>query len=369
MSKLRAPLKVLLDEPLPELQVQRIWRRLHAPAAPRRKRRILLLSAAACVLIAGLFTLRPAPPLAVNEAGALTPTQVLGGEYPTHWPLTDGSRIELGAATRLEIVRNTGSDFAVELAAGHAGFDVQPGGPRRWSIRAGELRVEVVGTSFVVERDTRGVAVQVRHGVVLVRGPGVENGVQRLVAGQRVFVESQPPPQLAAAAPARAEASPASTAEPGPPAAASTHAPAPPPAADASAAAALPRAPAPSHTAPATLLREADQARQRRDFERAYALLERVRFEARGSVHAALASWTLGRMRVASEPARAASDIAQALQGKLPDGLREAAQARLVEAHARADDPAAARAAASSYRATYPEGRYLSEIERWTRDP
>jgi hypothetical protein len=77
----------------------------------------------------------------------------------------------------------------------------------------------------------------------------------------------------------------------------------------------------------------------------------------------------MGRMRVSSDPARAASDIAQALQGKLPDGLREGAQARLVEAHTRAGNRAAARAAANAYRAAYPGGRYLNEIERWTREP
>jgi hypothetical protein len=119
----------------------------------------------------------------------------------------------------------------------------------------------------------------------------------------------------------------------------------------------------------ARLLREADRARQQHDSKRAYALLERVRNEAHGSVHAALASWTLARMRTSSEPARAAVDIAQALHGKLPEGLRESARARLVEAHALAGASAAARSAAEAYRTAYPEGRYLNDIARWTREP
>jgi transmembrane sensor len=122
-------------------------------------------------------------------------------------------------------------------------------------------------------------------------------------------------------------------------------------------------------TAPVALLREADSARERGDNAHAVALLERVVQMAPGSTHAALASWTLARMRLAGEPSLAAADIDRALRARLPVGLREAAAAHLVEARAAAGDIAGARAAAAAYRNAYPEGGYLSDIARWTSTP
>jgi hypothetical protein len=113
------------------------------------------------------------------------------------------------------------------------------------------------------------------------------------------------------------------------------------------------------------LMHEADDA-QPDDMPRAVSLLERVRRGASGSTQAALAGWTLARLRMATDPAHAALDIQRALQDKLPDGLQETVRARLVEAHALAGARLAARAAADAYRTTYPTGRYLDDIARWT---
>jgi hypothetical protein len=46
-------------------------------------------------------------------------------------------------------------------------------------------------------------------------------------------------------------------------------------------------------------------------------------------------------------------------------GLNEGALARLVEAHARAGDHAAAQRAAAEYESRYPQGRYLAEVRHW----
>jgi hypothetical protein len=115
------------------------------------------------------------------------------------------------------------------------------------------------------------------------------------------------------------------------------------------------------------LMHEADRAQQHGDVLRAVTALERVRRGASGTAQAALAGWTLARLRMASDPAHAALDIQRALQDELPDDLQETVRARLVEAHALAGSSAAARAAAHTYRAAYPAGRYLEDIERWTR--
>jgi hypothetical protein len=51
MSKLHAPLYKLLEEPISELQVQRIWRQAQSPLAPTWKHKRLQLTAAGCVLV------------------------------------------------------------------------------------------------------------------------------------------------------------------------------------------------------------------------------------------------------------------------------------------------------------------------------
>lgn len=50
MSKLQAPLHKLLEEPISELQVQRIWRHAQSPLAPTRTHKRPQLTAAGCLL-------------------------------------------------------------------------------------------------------------------------------------------------------------------------------------------------------------------------------------------------------------------------------------------------------------------------------
>jgi hypothetical protein len=49
--------------------------------------------------------------------------------------------------------------------------------------------------------------------------------------------------------------------------------------------------------------------------------------------------------------------------------LREDVRARLVEAHVRAGDAGAARAAASAYLREFPSGRYRAEVETALASP
>jgi len=56
MPKLQAPLANALDEPLSELQLQRIWQGAQSPLEPTWKRKRLQLTAAAC-LAAAVFVL------------------------------------------------------------------------------------------------------------------------------------------------------------------------------------------------------------------------------------------------------------------------------------------------------------------------
>ncbi len=76
-------------------------------------------------------------------------------------------RVELGSGTRLVPLLSKSGDYEFDLVSGHATFRVAPLEPgRRFSVRAGDVVVEVVGTVFSVERDERCVRVVVEEGTV-----------------------------------------------------------------------------------------------------------------------------------------------------------------------------------------------------------
>jgi ferric-dicitrate binding protein FerR (iron transport regulator) len=197
MSRLRAPIRELLEDRLPEAEIQRLWRGVQQHSTRRGSRaRVQPLMAATAVLMLGLagwLSLRPsrAPgPIAVEGAAALRPNQVLRGDAATAWRLSDGSRIQLADASRLQVVENDGRAFTLRLDTGRGEFDVKPGGPQRWRIESGDVGVEVAGTSFAVERDSRGVSVEVRRGLVSVRSARSGSGARQLAAGERLFMPS-----------------------------------------------------------------------------------------------------------------------------------------------------------------------------------
>jgi transmembrane sensor len=392
MSKLRAPIRELLDDRLPEPDVQRMWRALQRKTSRRVQRPSAMpLMAAACALLLGLAgwlglqgSQGPGA-LAIAGADAIAPSRVLDGDVAAVWPLSDGSQIQLAGASRIEVLENSGHAFAIRLESGRGDFEVKPGGPRRWRVECGDLSVEVVGTSFVVNRDGRGVRVDVRHGVVRVRSARIAGGMQRLAAGAHLYLPSA---QQAAASAGSGEAAAASKSARD---ASSAVFAADPAGAETSRAAG--QQPSAAQTArahtrvgpvaslqpsaarvsagdePVSLLRRADQARRTGRVARAETLFERVRIRWPGTPHAALALLTLARMRIEAAPERAAQDLTAALAAELPESLREDAMTRLVEAHARAGHVELAEHAAQAYRRAFPNGRRAAEIERWTRLP
>ena len=72
------------------------------------------------------------------------------------------------------------------------------------------------------------------------------------------------------------------------------------------------------------------------------------------------AAWSWTR---SARPARAVAALNKALALGAPQSLREDVRARLVEAHARAGDQAAARSAGDAYRREFPAGRHAKTIE------
>jgi transmembrane sensor len=365
MSKLRTPLDQHLTEQVDEATIARVWsgvqRRRHGSRFGSRRAisvRSWALAAAALALCSIALVLlvprtRVSSPLDATASGPLfartgRALNVLGGAVA----LTDGSQIELDPEARLEVLENTGKTFVSVLRRGRGRFAVQPGGPRRWTIEAGLATIEVIGTRFSVARAERGVEVEVEHGVVLVRSDWIRDRVQRLSAGQRLFIPAPSPSPSSAPL-------------------------APPPLNQASSSAAA-LSPAPLSPAPLSpalpieqLLEQADERRRRGDVPGAEAAL-RLALSAHGNEpRAALAAFTLGKLMLdaAGRPAEAAQAFSRCLALAPPAVLAEDALARLAEASAQAGDLAGARSTAQQYRQRYPNGRHLIELDRWLDQP
>jgi transmembrane sensor len=98
--------------------------------------------------------------------------------------LADGSRLTLGADTRVSVTMRAGRRDVI-LADGQAAFDVvhKPGSP--FVVALGDQRVRVIGTEFNISRHAGRTAVTVRRGVVAVAQ--ASGGEVRLTRGQQVL--------------------------------------------------------------------------------------------------------------------------------------------------------------------------------------
>ncbi|WP_374471112.1 FecR family protein [Phenylobacterium sp.] len=164
---------------------------------PALTRRVYLaagsIAAAAAVAVVLAPTFAPAPKAELYSAGR--------GERETV-ALTDGSRIELNAGTRLSVTLDRDARRVV-LEEGQAVFDVAHDARRPFLIAAGDRTVRVVGTQFDVRRREGRLSVTVARGVVEVHPTGKGAGrAYRLRAGQRLdHVEGAPQTQVSAASP------------------------------------------------------------------------------------------------------------------------------------------------------------------------
>lgn len=213
--------------------------------------------------------------------------------------LDDGSRIEIDEGGEIETLVNDGQLLVLHLVRGGARFAVHPGGPRRWRIEGQGVTVEVVGTELSVVREGEIVRVHVVHGVVLVRGDHVPDGVQRLAAGESITVD------------------------PTPPAATDPLAIAPAPA---------PRSPRPAHVESISIARglldEADRARLEGRASDAVRILERIEREEPDAPEAPFATLDRVRLLLHLGRTRDAHDALEALLARpLPDSLRRTAEA------------------------------------------
>jgi transmembrane sensor len=382
----RFPLRERLRDAGDDVALQRIWRAIDARFPRRHRPRSPVLAVAAAALIGAaavaLYLGHSAGPLRLADGAALSAIEAPAAGATV--ALSDGSVIRLSGGARLAPLESSGTAFAAVLKGGSAGFDVRPGGPRRWRIECGLATVEVVGTRFNCDRGPGRLRVSVQRGAVLVSGERVADRVRRLGAGESLTIEEREPTPPA---PAIATAAPAADEGPVAPE---------PPAAPAEAAA--PERGVGGRGAGAASWRELARRGRHRDawgalgaqgvrrevdrldVEDLFALadvarlsghpadaeapLERIVSRYGGDRQAPLAAFALGRLELDAldRPARAAAAFDRALALGAPESLREDVRGRLVEAHLRAGDRAAARAAAEAYAREFPGGRYAATV-------
>ncbi len=386
MSRLRYPLKDLLNDPTSEEALARIWRGIDARAPHGRARgrgRVWAMAsvvAAAAVAIAfATFERRDRGPLRFADGRPLGAVEAPPAGAVLS--MSDGSRVDLAGGARFAPLESNGSSVVAVLERGSAHFEVRPGGPRRWQVECGLATVEVVGTGFDCARAPGRLDVSVQHGAVLVRGERVPDRARRLTAGETLEVLDAPAPLEAG------ESGESPVGAPEAPAAEIVGAgPRREPVAD-NAGAWRELARGGHHReAFATLgtqglLREtkrlgvadllvlADVARLSGHATEAVVPLERILRDFPGDPQAPLAALALGRLELDTldRPAKAAVALNRALSLGVPRSLREDVRTRLVEAYARAGNRAAARAAAAAYVREYPDGRDKSIVQSQMR--
>ena len=383
------PIDAELAPALDEAELAQVWRRVRDAqaerrVAPRRWRYAIAtgvaVATAAVLLVAWLCGYRASGALAGDVA--LTPGAQIDATAPRAIAMADGSRVTLAPEARLEVLANEGDKFVTAVRRGKVGFDVRPGGPRKWIIETDLATVEVVGTAFAVERSAVELSVTVERGVVLVRGERVPGRVVRLTAGQHVEVAAAiatapPPPaptidRVPPVTPAIDRAPPPAPAiDRGPPPApvidrvptapALDRTPpivAPPPVPP------TPVAPPPVAPPPVDIIARADALVAAGQHARAADALEAYLADARGDATAGLAAFLLGRLAQdqLAQPQRAAEAFARVRAIGSPRAIQEEALVRQARALARAGRAADARAAARGYLDQYPGGARAAEM-------
>jgi transmembrane sensor len=309
-------------------QQQVIWG-VRGKMQERRRRTSLLLAAAGVVVAIGLgwagLTAFGSKEATGNEAS-------IGAE---RWNLRDGSEIVIeNPATVIKKKRESESEILFELESGAAHFEVVPNPHRIFRVNAGTATVEVVGTSFRVQRKHARSEVSVDRGRVIVSWNG----------GSRVLSKGEtgtfPPEEALKVADAPVSAT-------------LSHDP--------------PNAKGEQVTGAEALFASADKARKEGRPGEAVGFLKTITDRHSSDPRAPLAAFTRGRVLLESlgKPRDAAQAFAQArsLAGR-GSGLAEDALAREVEAYAAAGEASLAHDRAELYRKLYPKGLRLHQVIR-----
>ncbi len=151
-----------VDYPLSKDRTQTAWRKVHARLGERSRPqlgRVLAVAAVIAALVVG-WSLGPHAPA---HAGQSISTQGTSLELS----LDDGSRLELGPGSSLQVESESEQLVALKLLQGGVVFDVVKRPGREFRVEVEDVSVVVVGTRFKVERGENAmVSVSVERGAV-----------------------------------------------------------------------------------------------------------------------------------------------------------------------------------------------------------
>lgn len=336
-----------------EARVERLWRGVErrVEKSPARAWRWLLLGTALTgAAAAGLFwfeTARSAGSAAAERA-VLSDAKLQTKSDELSVTLGDGSLVKLASQSEVRVQGSRSSAIVLSLARGELSCDVTHRDDRKFTVRAGDVEVRVVGTRFSVKRTSAGggrVEVSVTRGVVEVqsaRRPGV---IARVAAGQN-WLESSGEP-LARAEPPAVTAVRATGSEPEPP----KHE-------------AAPVASVPTVPSARELFEKAAESRRAGDAAAAARAYEELLRLHPGDPRASLAAFELGRLRMdrLGDRAGAIAALERAVALQVGPTFREDALARLVSVYAAQGSFQACQRARDRYLASYPGGVHAAAV-------
>jgi transmembrane sensor len=327
-----------------DARVERLWLGVaeRLEARPARSFRWWLSGGIVAAALAGGVLLLKMPP-----THAVAPSAVLGGaklETKTDElavTLADGSRVELAAASAVQVSGDASASATLLLSRGQLTCDVVHREGRRFAVVAGDVEVRVIGTKFSVKTSSGPsprVEVAVLRGVVEIesrRRPGI---VARVAAGQSWIQELESAPSPVAA--------PSISSAPEPPVAPKRDAPSTP-------------SNPPTGPSARELFEKATASRRAGDAAAAaQAYVELLRAHP-SDARAGLAAFELGRLRMdrLQDPAGAVAALERAVAMNIGPSFREDGLARLVSVYA-----AQGNFAACTRLSSYPSGVHAGAV-------
>ena len=349
MSATGEPLAKHVPPRLTQARLARQWDAIEGKLGSRRRIGVALplggAFAAAVAALAIVILVRRAPVTAPTTAATLVDGTWL--ESPASGPaaavvLADGSRVALGAKSRLRFTSTRANAVRLDLERGRVDVQATHVEGRTFVVGAGDVEVYVVGTRFTVEDDGP-VRVHVEEGKVRVHDPSGDH----FVAGGEEWAEEALPPTPAPSADDADETEDAPRDE----------------SADASVVSHRHRRGGGALDAKA-LLDEAQKAMTQGRAADAARSFDALRRDHRRDARAGLAAFELGRLRLDSlgDPSGAEEAFRDAIRLARDGGLRDDAEARRVEALEKMGAHAACARARAAYLGAHPNGVHRSEV-------
>lgn len=165
-------------------EAEGLWQQI-GPAAPHRRPRRALLSLAGVVAAGAALGIAALAGSTARLTADLTTDRGEQGSVV----LSDGSKLELDADTRLEVAFGVGERRLV-LRQGRVYVQVAPDAGRPFRIVAGAGSIRALGTAFSVARSGDAVEVVVTEHAVEVVCPAVDGPAVRVQAGQAVTYDT-----------------------------------------------------------------------------------------------------------------------------------------------------------------------------------